>query len=270
MQNKKILTIQDISCYGQCSITVALPILSAFGFETAILPSAILSTHTSGFKNFTVHDLSDEIPLIVNHWKNEGIKYDVLYSAYLGEVRHIDIVLGIKKELLKDDALFLVDPVMGDNGKLYPAFNNDYVIAMRKLVKEADIIKFTSEELELLSRQKDVLNGLKTLLKPNQVAIITLGKDGSIFYSKDKYIKVPSYPLKPVDTTGAGDAFYSYFLYGIDKGLDMDDDNQIINILKRANVTGGLATQKKGAIGVAPTNEEIDLFLSKLDSQPRR
>ena len=140
MENKKILTIQDISCYGQCSITVALPILSAFGFETAILPSAILSTHTSGFKNFTVHDLSDEIPLIVNHWKNEGIKYDVLYSAYLGEIRHIDLVLEIKKSLLKDNALFLVDPVMGDNGKLYPAFNNDYVVNMRRLVKEADII----------------------------------------------------------------------------------------------------------------------------------
>ena len=140
MNNKKILTIQDISCYGQCSITVALPILSAFGFETAILPSAILSTHTSGFKNFTVHDLSDEIPLIVNHWKNEGIKYDVLYSAYLGEVRHNDLVLNIEKELLKDNALFLVDPVMGDNGKLYPAFNNDYVVAMRHLIKEADII----------------------------------------------------------------------------------------------------------------------------------
>ena len=140
MNNKKILTIQDISCYGQCSITVALPILSAFGFETAILPSAILSTHTSGFKNFTVHDLSDEIPLIVNHWKNEGIKYDVLYSAYLGEVRHIDLVLNIKKELLKDNALFFVDPVMGDNGKLYPAFDMNYVEAMRRLVKEADII----------------------------------------------------------------------------------------------------------------------------------
>ena len=140
MENKKILTIQDISCYGQCSITVALPILSAFGFETAILPSAILSTHTSGFKNFTVHDLSDEIPLIVNHWKNEGIKYDVLYSAYLGEIRHIDLVLEIKKSLLKDGALFLVDPVMGDNGKLYPAFNNDYVLNMRRLIKEADII----------------------------------------------------------------------------------------------------------------------------------
>ena len=118
MKNPKILTVQDISCYGQCSITVALPILSAFGYETAILPSAILSTHTAGFKNFTVHDLSDELPKITNHWLNEGIKYDVLYSAYLGEVRHIDLVLNMKETLLNKGALFLVDPVMGDNGKL--------------------------------------------------------------------------------------------------------------------------------------------------------
>jgi pyridoxine kinase len=140
MNNKKILTIQDISCYGQCSITVALPILSAFGFETAILPSAILSTHTSGFKNFTVHDLSDEIPLIVNHWKNEGIKYDAFYVGYLGEIGHVDLVIQIKNELLNEDGFFLLDPVMGDNGKLYPAFNMDYVNAIKRLIKEADII----------------------------------------------------------------------------------------------------------------------------------
>ena len=140
MKNKKILTIQDISCYGQCSITVALPILSAWGYETAILPSAILSTHTSGFKNFTVHDLSDEIPKIINHWKNEGIKYDALYVGYLGEIKHIDLVIQVKNELLKDKAIFVLDPVMGDNGKLYPAFNDKYVKAIRRLIKEADII----------------------------------------------------------------------------------------------------------------------------------
>ena len=133
-------------------------------------------------------------------------------------------------------------------------------------IKKADIIKFTEEELELLSGQKDVLKGLKTLLNPQQVAVVTLGKDGSIFYSKDKFIKVPSYPLKPVDTTGAGDAFYSYFLYGVDQGLDMKDDQQIINLLTRANVAGGLATQKKGAIGIVPNNQEIDNFIKeKLD-----
>ena len=138
--NKKVLTMQDISCYGQCSITVALPIISAWGYETAILPSAILSTHTSGFTNFTVHDLSNEIPKIINHWKNEGIEYDAFYVGYLGEVSHIDLVIQIKNELLNKDALFVLDPVMGDNGKLYPAFNDDYVKAIRRLIKEADII----------------------------------------------------------------------------------------------------------------------------------
>ena len=137
---KKVLTMQDISCYGQCSITVALPIISAWGYETAILPSAILSTHTSGFKNFTVHDLSNEIPKIINHWKTEGIKYDAFYVGYLGEISHVDLVIQIKNELLNKDGFFVLDPVMGDNGKLYPAFNDDYVKAIRKLIKEADII----------------------------------------------------------------------------------------------------------------------------------
>ena len=138
--DKKVLTMQDVSCYGQCSTTVALPIISAWGYETAILPSAILSTHTSGFKNFTVHDLSNEIPKIINHWKNEGIKYDAFYVGYLGEIGHVDLVIQIKKELLNEDGFFLLDPVMGDNGKLYPAFNMDYVNAIKRLVKEADII----------------------------------------------------------------------------------------------------------------------------------
>ena len=128
-------------------------------------------------------------------------------------------------------------------------------------IKCADIVKFTEEELELLSKQKDVLEGLKTLLNDKQVAVVTLGKDGSIFFSNEKYIKVPSYPLKPIDTTGAGDAFYSYFLYRYDKGFDIKDDNQIIDVLKRANITGALATQRKGAIDVAPSLEEIDDFL---------
>ena len=138
--NKKVLTMQDISCYGQCSITVALPIISAWGYETAILPSAILSTHTSGFKNFTVHDLSNEIPKIINHWRSEGIKYDAFYVGYLGEISHVDLVIQVKNELLKKGGYFVLDPVMGDNGKLYPAFNDDYVKAIRRLIKEADII----------------------------------------------------------------------------------------------------------------------------------
>ena len=127
-------------------------------------------------------------------------------------------------------------------------------------LKEADIIKFTEEELELLSGQKDILVGLKALLTDKQVAVVTLGSKGSMFFSKNKFIQVPSFPLKPVDTTGAGDAFYSYFLYSLDKGLDISNDEEIRNALTRANIVGGLTTQKFGAIDTAPTLEEIEEF----------
>ncbi|MCR5185346.1 MAG: pyridoxamine kinase [Bacilli bacterium] len=224
MENKKILTIQDISCYGQCSITVALPILSAYGFETAILPSAVLSTHTAGFKGFTVHDLSDEIPLIINHWIKEGIKYDVLYSAYLGEVRHIDYVLEIKDKLLNKDGLFVVDPVMGDNGKLYPAFNNEYVDAIRRLVKEADIIIPNLTEACLLTNTeyrevydeqyiKDIINklkdmGVRTIIltgvsyKENTIGVVIFDKEYQ-YYEHRKISR--SYH-------GTGDIYSSSFL----------------------------------------------------------
>lgn len=124
-------------------------------------------------------------------------------------------------------------------------------------IKQADIIKFTSEELELLTGINDIKHSLDTLLNKNQVAVITLGKEGSIYYSKNKFIKVPSIEMIPVDTTGAGDAFYSYFLYEVDNGLDINDVSKIKEALFKANIVGGLATQKKGAIGVMPSTEEI-------------
>ena len=225
MKNPKILTVQDISCYGQCSITVALPILSAFGYETAILPSAILSTHTSGFKNFTVHDLSDELPKIINHWNNEGIKYDALYSAYLGEVRHIDMVLQMREQLLNKDGLFLVDPVMGDNGKLYPAFKNDYVVAMRRLIKEADIIIPNLTEASFLAdipyqEQYDeqyILSILKKLKSMGPKTVVLTGvryeKDtiGVAIYDDNGY-QYFKHKLLPVSYHGTGDIYSSAFL----------------------------------------------------------
>ena len=140
MNNKKVLTIQDISCYGSCSTTVALPILSAFGIETVILPSAILSTHTAGFKDFTVLDLTNEMPKIINHWINEGIKFDAIYTGYIGDVRQFDYILECKEKLLKEDGLFIVDPAMADNGKLYPALNDEIVSGMKRIVSIADYI----------------------------------------------------------------------------------------------------------------------------------
>ena len=128
---KRVLTMQDISCLGQCSLTVALPIISACGIETVILPSAVLSTHTGGsFKNYTFHDLTDDIPGILKHWKQEGFRFDCLYTGYLGNIRQINLVEEIRKELLTDDAPCIIDPAMADFGKLYTGFDTAYVHKM--------------------------------------------------------------------------------------------------------------------------------------------
>ena len=140
MSYQKLLTIQDISCVGQYSLTVALPILSAAGLETCILPSAVLSTHTTGFTGFTVRDLTEDIPAIAAHWRKEQIAFDAVYTGYLGSTEQIDYVKDIFGTLLKTGGLTIVDPAMADGGKLYPAFDSAYVEAMKTLAFGADII----------------------------------------------------------------------------------------------------------------------------------
>ena len=140
MAYHKILTIQDISCVGQCSLTVALPILSAAGQETCILPSAVLSTHTAGFSGYTVRDLTEDIPAIAAHWEKEKIRFDAVYTGYLGSTEQIAYVQDIIRRLSAPGGLAIVDPAMADNGKLYPAFDGAYVEAMKGLAFSADAI----------------------------------------------------------------------------------------------------------------------------------
>lgn len=137
---KRILTVQDISCVGQCSLTVALPILSACGVETAVIPSAVLSTHTAGFKGYTFRDLTSDMPAILEHWTREGIKFDGMYTGYLGSETQVDYCIEIAAKTLGEGALLVVDPAMADNGVLYKGFDSDFVQAMKKLVAKADIV----------------------------------------------------------------------------------------------------------------------------------
>lgn len=225
--SKKILTIQDISCYGQCSTTVALPILSAYGIETAILPSAILSTHTSGFKNFTVLDLTDEMPKIINHWKQENIKFDALYTGYIGDERQFDLILECKKNLLNKNAIFFVDPAMADHGKLYPALNEEIILGMKKISKLADYIIpnvteaafltdtkyeeiYSEEFINLLLYRLKELGAKKIFLtgvcKENKLGVIYYDGKNKIECYKD--LIFPSYH-------GTGDIFSSLILSGI-------------------------------------------------------
>ena len=127
-------------------------------------------------------------------------------------------------------------------------------------LSKADIIKFTDDELRLLANESDLEIALKRLTNPHQIVVVSLGKNGSMLSYNNRIIKVPSNEVKPIDTTGAGDAFYSYFLYELDKGLNLDDDKEIYKALRKANFVGAMATLKKGAVGVVPSKEEIDKF----------
>ena len=151
MDYKRILTIQDISCVGQCSLTVALPILSACGLETAILPSAVLSTHSVGFRDFTFRDLTEDIPAIRHHWQQEGIRFQAVYTGYLGSARQIEMVQDICRNLLVPGGKKIVDPAMADRGELYPVFDMDFVQEMKKLVGEGDIVLPNITEASLLT-----------------------------------------------------------------------------------------------------------------------
>ena len=183
MNDSRILTIQDISCVGQCSLTVALPILSACGIETAILPSAVLSTHTAGFKGFTFRDLSDDIPAIADHWVKEGIQFDAIYTGYLGSIQQIDYVKDIAEKCLKVGGKKIIDPAMADNGALYSIFDMNYAHEMSTLCSQADIILpniteacfMTSTEYKTEYDQEYILNLLQKLSPDGKVTVVLTG-----------------------------------------------------------------------------------------------
>ena len=135
---KRIVTVQDISCVGKCSLTVALPIISAMGVEASILPTAVLSTHTM-FKNFTCKDLTDQIKPITEHWKSENMDFAAIYTGYLGSFEQIDLMKEMFDNFKTENTVTFVDPAMADNGKLYPAFDEAFAKHMATLCAKADI-----------------------------------------------------------------------------------------------------------------------------------
>ncbi len=172
---KKIVSIQDISCFGKCSLTVALPVISAMGIETAVIPTAVLSTHTGeGFTGYTFRDLTSDIPAIAAHWKSMDLRFDALYTGYLGSLEQIGIVSDFFDDFGGKDNHIIVDPVLGDAGKLYAGFSNEFVEGMRKLCAKADFIIPNMTEVSFLldipytetydeSYVKDVLRRLSQL-----------------------------------------------------------------------------------------------------------
>ncbi len=217
---KRIVSIQDISCIGKCSETVALPIISSMGIETAILPTSILSTHTA-FKNFTFKNLSDECYKIIKHWKEEKFEFDLIYIGYTGTEEILDLVLYFIDQFKTDKNIVVFDPAMADNGKLYSGINKNTVLTMRDVCKKADVLRLNlTESCLLLDREyteKQNLDDIKERAKelkehgPQNVIITgveesdkigAIGYDGKNFYSnyEKKY---------DVSYHGTGDVFTS-------------------------------------------------------------
>ena len=135
---KRIVTIQDISCVGKCSLTVALPIISAAGVEAGVIPTAVLSTHTA-FPKFTFHDLTDEIQSISDTFDELGIDFDAIYTGYLGSFEQLALVESFI-DRFGGKAKVVIDPVMADNGVLYKGFTPEFAFSMAKLCAKADLI----------------------------------------------------------------------------------------------------------------------------------
>lgn len=233
---KRVLTIQDISCVGKCSLTVALPIISACGIETAILPTAVLSTHTM-FKGFTFRDLTNDLLDITNHWKNENIEFDAMYTGYLGSFEQIEICNKIFNDFKNDDNYIIIDPVMADNGKLYPGFTQEFADNMAKLCKNADIVVPNLTEASFMLHEEYVSEGydeeyIKDKLKKlcalgAKVAVLTgvsfeKGKLGVYAYDSQKYEYFSYYNKHlPVSFHGTGDIFASALCGALTKFNDI-------------------------------------------------
>ena len=185
-RQKRVLAVHDISGVGKCSLTVALPIISAAGAECSVLPTAVLSTHTGGFTGFTFKDLTDDIMPIVRHWKSLHLKFDAIYTGYLGSFEQIDLMKTLFSDLKSPGTVIAVDPVMGDNGRLYANFDMSYPPAMRELCAAADLIMPNFTEATLMLGEpyhpapytKDYVDGLLSRLAdavPSAKSIVLTG-----------------------------------------------------------------------------------------------
>lgn len=235
---KSIITVQDISCVGKCSLTVALPVISAMGVEACVLPTAVLSTHTA-FKGFTFRDLTADISNITNHWKQEKISFDAIYTGYLGSFEQIELMHSLIADFGGGSTRVIVDPCMGDNGALYSGFTPDFAKAMAGLCSKADVIVpnlteasfmlgipyveagYTKEYIEELVQKLAGLGSRKVVLKG---VSFDDKKLGIVSYdSQTQKISWYFHEKMPQSFHGTGDIFASVLTGALVRGFELQD-----------------------------------------------
>ena len=232
---KRIVSIQDISCIGRCSLTVALPVLSAMGVECGIMPTAVLSAHTM-FPGFTCADLTGELLPIAQHWKTQNVHLDAIYTGYLASTEQVETVLSVIDLLSDEDTLLFVDPAMADHGKLYAAFGPEFPAEMAKVVARAHItvpniteaclmtgreyrtaydeayIRDLLQAVAALGARKVVLTGVS--FAPDTLGCMAYDSETGEFFSYFNHRDGASYH-------GTGDIFAATTLGGMMRGLSL-------------------------------------------------
>lgn len=265
-KQKRVAAIHDISGFGKCSLTVALPILSAAGIETAVLPTAVLSTHTGGISGFTYRDLTDDIQPFTKHWNDLGLQFDAIYSGFLGSFEQLDLVGRFFDTFKKDENIILVDPVMADNGVMYKIFTPDFAAGMANLCKKADILvpnlteaafllgetykegPYTKAYIEKLLKDLTTLGANKIVLTgvffdDNELGAATYDKDtGAVDYVFET--RIPGY------YHGTGDVFGSALLSGLLNGFNLRDSAGIAVRFTTASIAKTYQAQTDIRFGV--------------------
>lgn len=242
----KTAAIHDLSCFGRCALTVVIPVLSAMGIQTVPLPTALLSTHTGGFNGFSFLDLTEQMEMISEHWSELDLKFDAIYSGFLGSEDQVDIVKRFIERFRSKDTIVLVDPVMGDNGVLYKTMTTGICGKMRELTNYADIITPNMTEAFFLldipvsehsMHTEELVNDMLYRLSEYTSKVVITGVrlknlneefTGTASYDRASGIPV-LYNRKTVNKhyPGTGDIFASVLLGNMISGMNLTDSAKI-------------------------------------------
>ena len=275
---KRIITVQDISCVGKCSLTVALPVISAMGVEACVLPTAVLSTHTA-FKGFTFRDLTNDLSKIADHWKQEKIHFDAIYTGYLGSFQQIDFINSLIKDFGGKDTRVIVDPCMGDNGALYSGFTQEFAFAMAGLCSKADVIVPNLTEASFMLGLPYVEKGYdKNYIEDLLVKLAELGSRRVVLKGvsfDDKKLGIASYDSETKKITwyfhekmatsfhGTGDIFASVLTGALVQGRSLEDACRLAADFVVESIRATLSHKDYNWYGV-----DFESALGMLTSQP--
>ena len=284
-RQKRVAAIHDISCFGKCSLTVALPIISAAGVEVSVIPTAVLSTHTGGLDGYTYRDLTSDILPIVSHWQSLGLGFDAVYTGFLGSYEQIDIVSNVFERLRAPEALIVVDPVMADNGHLYSVFDEHFPDGMKKLCRKADLIVPNITEAALMLQKpfnpgpydtgyiEELLYGLAEL-GPRQIVLTGVCFDGKQLGAAcyDAETGVIDYAFSERIEGfyhGTGDVFASTLTAGLLSGLDLYKSSRVavdftVKSIRRTRQAG---TDVRFGVNFEAGLRELSAILNQSDTQ---